>query len=535
MAGPIEQTSPDRKRTVRFMLYWVAGSMLCLLALAFITGEIVAHRAEPILKETIVETLSTRFDCGVQLDHLHVVLFPLVRVSGAGLRLYSRGQQSQYPLIAIDEFGFSAPWRELLEIPTHIERVHVSGLVIHLPPKAERVSLPHEKTGAHIKIFVREIDSDNATLIIENGKPGKVPLKFEISGLRLTSAAAGQPMTFQATLVNPKPVGNIATSGYFGPFQEESPGDTAVGGQYSFRNADLGTLKGIAGTLSSRGNYAGTPDNIVVDGETATPDFQLDIADHPVPLNTTFHAIVDGTNGDTHLQPVDAWLLHSHIVARGDVVHDSSRPGHHIQLDVLVGPALIQDILSLGAKTEQPLLIGGMRMRTSLNLAPGSERVLDRLQMQGSFEVLDAHFTDRRFQSKVDQLSLRGEGEAKQANQEKQAEKSGEDTAEEANVASSISGDFSFGEGKISLHNLAFQAPGAAIVLNGVYTLNGGQLQFDGKAHLQARLAQMVTGWRSLLLKPLDPVFSRGDEGTVIPIAVTGTRRRPHIGLDLHH
>ncbi len=517
------------------MLYWITGSMLCLLALAFITGEMVAHRAEPILKETIVETLSTRFDCGVQLDRFHVILFPLVRVSGAGLRLYSRGQQTQYPLITIDAFAFSAPWRELLEIPTHIERVRVSGLVIHVPPKAERASLPHEKQGTHIKIFVQEIDSDNATLVIENGKPGKVPLKFQISGLRLTSAGAGQAMNFQATLVNPKPVGNITTSGYFGPFQEESPGDTAVGGQYSFRNADLGTLKGIAGTLSSQGNYAGTLDNIIVDGETATPDFRLDIADHPVPLNTTFHAIVDGTNGDTHLQPVDAWLLHSHIVARGDVVHDSSRPGHHIQLDVVVEPARIQDILTLGAKTEQPLLIGGMRMRTSFNLPPGSEKVRDRLQMQGSFEVLDAHFTDQRFQSKVDQLSLRGQGEAKEANQEKQAEKSGGGKADETNVASSISGDFSFSEGKISLHNLAFQAPGAAIVLNGVYTLNGGQLNFNGKARLDAKLTQMVTGWKSLLLKPLDPIFSKGGAGTVIPIDVTGTRSRPHIGLDLHH
>ena len=72
--------------------------------------------------------------------------------------------------------------------------------------------------------------------------------------------------------------------------------------------------------LASTGSYQGQLDHIIVDGKTTTPNFSLDIANRPVPLNTTFHAIVDGTNGDTYLQPVDAWLLHSHIIAQGRVV-----------------------------------------------------------------------------------------------------------------------------------------------------------------------------------------------------------------------
>jgi hypothetical protein len=43
----------------------------------------------------------------------------------------------------------------------------------------------------------------------------------------------------------------------------------------------------------------------------------------------------------------------------------------------------------------------------------------------------------------------------------------------------------------------------------------------------------MTTGWKSLLLKPIDPFFSKDGAGTEIPIRITGTQSEPHFGLDL--
>jgi hypothetical protein len=82
----------------------------------------------------------------------------------------------------------------------------------------------------------------------------------------------------------------------------------------------LGTIKGIGGLLSSTGEYDGTLDNIVVDGKTDTPDFCVATSGRMVPLHTEFHAIVDGTNGDTYLHPVKAQILISWLVANGSVV-----------------------------------------------------------------------------------------------------------------------------------------------------------------------------------------------------------------------
>jgi hypothetical protein len=44
----------------------------------------------------------------------------------------------------------------------------------------------------------------------------------------------------------------------------------------------------------------------------------------------------------------------------------------------------------------------------------------------------------------------------------------------------------------------------------------------------------MTTGWKSVLLKPIDPLFKKDGAGTEIPFKVTGTRSEPHFGLDFH-
>ena len=64
-------------------------------------------------------------------------------------------------------------------------------------------------------------------------------------------------MPFRAELTNPIPRGEIQTEGRFGPWSRESPGATPVDGKYSFNDVDLSTIKGIAGTLTSTGEFRG--------------------------------------------------------------------------------------------------------------------------------------------------------------------------------------------------------------------------------------------------------------------------------------
>jgi hypothetical protein len=96
-------------------------------------------------------------------------------------------------------------------------------------------------------------------------------------------------------------------------------------------------------------------------------------------------------------------------------------------------------------------------------------------------------------------------------------------------------GNFTFGSSKITIPALNFLVPGADISMQGVYDIKAQTLDFSGTARLDAHVSQMVTGWKSLLLKPVDPFFAKNGAGTFVPIKVGGTTAHPAIGLDFKH
>ena len=75
-----------------------------------------------------------------------------------------------------------------------------------------------------------------------------------------------------------------------------------------------------------------------------------------VPLRTRFKAVVDGTNGDTFLEGVEARLRESVIHASGAVVRTEDVKGRHITLNVRVAGGRIEDLLTLAVKSAAPPL-----------------------------------------------------------------------------------------------------------------------------------------------------------------------------------
>ncbi len=507
---------------------WVAGiGLLCLVAVAIIG--VVVYRAEPTLRGMVIETLSTRFKSKVELDDFHVSLLKGLQVSGAGLRIFGETDPNNYepgfqPIVNVAEFRFHMGIRDLFRSPVHVDTVFVKGLQLNLPPREHRSEMNKMKPkGGKIKIIVDKLICDRAQLIVNTLRPGKLPLEFDIENLKMTRVGPGLPMHFDANLTNPKPVGQIQSSGLFGPWQPDSPRDTPVSGIYSFAHADLGTIKGLGGILSSTGKYAGILDNIVVDGATDTPDFRIATSGHPVPLHTDFHAVVDGTSGDTYLQPVKAKLLSSWLVANGSVVRMKDPNGHRVELEVVIEKGKIDDLLRLAIRTEPPVMTGSIRLKTKFDLSPGKADFANRLKLAGSFQVSGAHFTNDKFQEKVDALSAKTQGRPKAA----------QDIAD--NVSSEMKGTFSLTNALISFPELQFRIPGTQVNLTGTYSLDGNEFDFHGKARLDAKLSQMVTGWKSILLKPVDPFFRKNGAGTEIPVKVSGTKSEPHFGVDVGH
>jgi hypothetical protein len=50
---------------------------------------------------------------------------------------------------------------------------------------------------------------------------------------------------------------------------------------------------------------------------------------------------------------------------------------------------------------------------------------------------------------------------------------------------------------------------------------------------MQAKVSEMVTGWKSWALKLADPLFMKHGAGTEVPIEVTGARSEPHFGVEM--
>src|SRR5208282_2802593 len=113
---------------------------------------------------------------------------------------------------------FQTSLLSLFRSPMHIETVYVRGLELNIPPKGDR----REMTSIGSKtrrttIVVDRFVCEDTKLVINTSKPGKPPLEFAIGNLRMKDIGSGQPFQFDATLVNPKPVGDIQSTGLFGP------------------------------------------------------------------------------------------------------------------------------------------------------------------------------------------------------------------------------------------------------------------------------------------------------------------------------
>jgi hypothetical protein len=534
--------------------FWAGGAILALLATAAVFIAIAAHRAEPFVRQQVVQALSDRFHARVELDSFHLKLGNTLRGEwgiwgeGRGLRIWPPADVEGVhvpeptppiqPLIRLDEFHFHAPLRYPAGQPIHITGVRLNGLDIRFPPRSHmqrafesrpREAIPKPSNGVNVSFVIDTVVCTDARFSLETDKPNKLPLEFQIHQFRLKGVRPGVPMAFDAQLENPKPPGAIHTTGTFGPWVVADPGDTPIQGDYTFSHADLSVFTGIGGILNSTGRYQGPLRELTVDGQTDTPDFQLSRFGHTMPLHTSFHARVDGTNGDTWLDPVDATLQGSHFTAKGQVVRvlktgDDGRLhsiGHDIALTVNVDRARIEDFLRLATDSPNPILNGGVGVQAQLHIAPGKTPVNQRIAIKGHFVLDRAEFASPQVQKRIRELSLRGQGRLDQLK-----------SFGDEKIESHVEGEFNLDSGVLTLPSVLYSVPGADIHLHGTYVTKGGTLDFTGTAKMQATVSQMVGGWKGFLLKPADRFFRKNGAGTEIPIFIAGTREKPHFGYN---
>lgn len=503
-------------RALRWIVIAVAG-VCVVLAIAAAVGS----RTEP-LRRLVVQTLADRLDSDVELQSFGVDPFPTVHVRGQGLVIRLKGRTDVPPLVQIGSFDISGGLLGLIGRSRRFSAVSIQGLEINIPPGGASIKNPAASSNsgsASSPIVIDRLVSTDAILRLIPRREGKRPREFAIHRLTMSGVGVEERMPFEAELTNPVPRGLIKTEGRFGPWNRGDPGGTPLEGKYLFEDADLGTIKGIGGILTSTGEFRGQLERIEVKGETRTPDFRLELSGKKVPLTTRFEAVVDGTDGDTYLNAVNAELAETAILANGAIVGTSGVKGRTVQLKVTVTGGRIEDFLDLAVRSDRPVMTGQIDLQTDFLLPPGSADVADKLRLDGGFDLSSARFSDPGVREKFAEMSRRARGKPDGAAQD---------------VMSKIDGRFKLASSTLALTPVRFQIPGAVVQLTGTYGLESEALEFDGTLRMDATVSQAAGGGlTSKVLKVVDPLFRTRSAGAVVPIRVRGTRNDPKFGVDM--
>lgn len=535
-------------QTQRRWRWWhiAAGGVVLLLGLSVVAVLAIRPRLNTWAREEVVAFLEESFDSEVELGGLDVQLGTVFRVQGRELVLRHQGRRDVPPLIVITSFDVSTSLRHVLQSPRRIDFVEVVGLQFNIPPRysqdearfpgqtppSQKPERPPAPTAAPrpprarkadarrpASLILTQVSARSATMTIVPKDEHSVPKQWQIHALVMTDVAPDRPMPFSADIENPLPRGTVVTTGSFGPWASGEPSLTPLEGTFALTQADLGAIRGIGGTVDAEGTFGGVLERIEAIGTSTTPDFHLDLAKQPIALSTTFTSVIDGTNGNTWLDPVHAVLgASTKIVATGGIVkvtRDDS--GRTIDLDVTIEEGRLEDVLRLVVDHPEPLMTGGLKTTAALLIPPGPLPVVQRMRLEGNFSLSGAQFTTDTVQNKIDELSRRAQGQPGATHID--------------DVLSDFSGRFRLRDGAASFSSLRFTTQGARVQLAGSYHLDG-RLNFEGNIRMTAGVSQMVTGKKRFFLKAFDPLFKK-DGATEFPIHIRGSVQKPEFGVNV--
>ena len=482
----------------------------------------------PFSRKSVSESLTQAFPGDLKFNRFKVLYFPHPGcvIEGVTFRLNSSAPVGP-PLVAIQKLTLQASYIDFLFRPHHLSQILLDGLRVY-------VALPGEignfvsGPGAS-KITIGDVTARNAILEVARSD-GKSPLEFEIHQLTLGSISAASGMSYHVALHNPEPPGEVASTGHIGSFSAGGFRSTPASGAYLFDRADLSAFSGIAGVLSSNGNFSGTFGSLIVHGEANIPNFEVVRSGHALALQTRFTVSVDAASGDVAIQELNAVRGRTKIAVNGSVAHKDGWHGKFTSLDFAVRGGRIEDLLPIfvtGHHHPSPM-DGETTLQAHVTVPPAGKPFLQELALDGDFDIADGHMEQPRSKERVDRFSASAQGE----------KKSGADDASSVeetppDVAARLSGHVVLRNAVASLTDLAFSVPGVDARLHGTFNIVNKNIDLHGSVRTDATLAQQTTGVKTIFAKALDPLF-RKKRGTVVPVEIDGTYHDPHFGIDLN-
>jgi|SRR5579872_2295833 len=474
----------------------------------------------PFTRRATAYSLERISSSEVHISRFHTTFFPHPGYIAENVVFTRNTGPGIPPLVRIQTVTCQASWFAVLSFTHRIQRMRLEGMHIFIP--AQVPPAVRKDPAAAIPSTVAELVSEGATLEIASRHPGGPTLRFDFSRLTIEDVAKGKSMHFRTVLHNPKPPGDIAAYGAFGPLSPGAIGQTPVSGSFNLTHAELDSFHAIGGMLSAKGAYRGTLGRIEVQGQTDIPNFEVTRSSHRVHLAVKYYAIVNGMNGDVALQSAEAHLLGTVLSSRGSLTGEAGRRGKTLSLNIDSREGRVQDLFRLLVKADRPPLDGPIVFRAHVVLPLDRQPFLQRVVLEGEFGIVSAHFSNPERQRKVNELSDRA-----------RSKKKNRDDPDSEHIASDLKGHVVLRHGIAAFTNASFSVPGASARMQGTYNLITERVDLHGTLSLRASLSQAAGGIKALLLKPLNPLFRKNGAGAVLPLRITGTYSHPIFAVSL--
>jgi hypothetical protein len=502
-----EQTRKESSRRWTLLVTGFGG-------IAILIAVIGLSLAWPFTRENVIKQLELATTSAVTIGAFRPTFFPHPGCVAEAVVLKRGSSPENQAVMTVERLTIVGNLTGL--VTKHLALIRLQGAHAVFPTLGNGTSW----TPTQSTVVVDQLIANDALLDFSSDPRDEKPLRFVVHEFSGNPLAVREPMKFKVRVQNPVPPGEVEANGSFGPWKADNVSTTPVSGTYVFRQANLGVFRGIHGILSSSGKFQGTLEGISVEGETKTPEFQVQGSSHKVPLDTGFKAFVDPSNGDLALQDVTARVRQTTVQSRGRVAGRQNNHGKTAAIDLAVQNGRIQDLLLLFVSEKQSPLSGAVSLKANAFVPPGEMPFLKKLRMAGDFGIADALFSKPDTQQSLDKLSASARGKPDEVDDPETA-------------VSDLQGHVVVGSGIATFSDLSFRVPGAHAHLHGTFNLISEKIDLHGILSMDANLPKATSGVKSFLLKALNPFLKKNHRGGAkFPISITGTYQKPEYRAD---
>jgi hypothetical protein len=517
----------------------VAVGAVLAIAVVFISANWpYRHRKiQPMLEDVLTSD--------VTFSGYHRIYFPRPGFVAAGITIRRKTAPPGLPPLGhIDSMRMVGTWTDLVMLRKRVELVDITGFHITVPAigsKENKLSFPSgsgkEFSGPDTMIERLVVHNSLLDFLRADG----TRLSFPIKQLEIRNLHKGEALNYAVEMQNPIPRGHIIARGTMGPLDGKKFSLTPLKGNFAFTGVVLHDVGEISGTLDSRGMFTGKVGSMEVEVNEITPDFAVQDG-KPTRVDATMQCTLNGSNADLDILALDLKLRGSQIHAVGTIQGDPKATN----LDITVDHGRAEDVMRPFMHKEVPI-VGPVSLKAHAYLGPPGDGFVQRLRLNGSFNVAAEKMTDEKTEKSLSAFSQRALGKEKpntgvESNNNKSSPKTpnfgaphSDTSVSQKDAVSSLAGPVKIEDGIASSPRLTFRVAGAKATLAGTFRFHDDAAHLTGTLRMDTDISHTSTGFKSFLLKPLAPFFKKKNAGAVIPIAVTGLPGHYQVSQNIAH